>query len=70
MLSKIESIMTLTEPSGLPGFVSFKSAYDDTKKVEKLVLMADSTWVDMGQPTEITATFEPGDTLNKAAVDA
>lgn len=35
-----------------------------------LVLLEPDEWDDMGQPTEITITIEPGDRLNEESDDA
>ena len=63
MRTKAEAVLTY-DAIGRHGFITFDADLNDTGEIDRVVEITEEAWVDMGTPTVVTVTIEPGDRLN------
>lgn len=62
IMSRTRRILDLTA-TGSDETVAFSQADDDSNVVTTYLTVERSTWADLGSPTQVTITIEPGDNL-------
>lgn len=62
LLSRSRSVLTLDATQ--PTVIHYVAASDEGEEPRYVLLMERDHWDDMGQPSEVTLTVEPGDHLN------
>ena len=66
LLSRARTVMDLITPrhGGAHDHAYFASRSDDDGSIQRSCSIPHQDWDDMGRPTRVTVTIEPGDLLN------
>lgn len=68
-LAITKSSVVMRRLNTIDNITQFIYEFDDTKQIQRTVLLTTQDWEELGSPEELTVTIAPGDKLNEPAGD-